>query len=160
MQNTLLLTPNAKRHFDALLPKLDEPLQSLPERDKQIFKLRLARYFQNLFDGLEPLYGKRGDFTEVVERLVLHLAEHYAERPEDLKELDLERDLTPDWFQREGMVGYVFYVERFARTLGDVEQHLDYIEDVGANYLHLMKDDSGAAGRERRRLRRRELPRG
>ena len=139
MQNILLLTPNAKRHFDALLPKLDEPLQRLPERDRQIFKLRLARYFQNLYDGLEPLYGKRGDFAEFLERLVIRLAEHYAARPEDLKTLDIERDLTPDWFQREGMVGYVFYVERFAGTLEGVEEHLEYLEDIGANYLHLMK---------------------
>ena len=67
------------------------------------------------------------------------MAEHYVQRPEDLKALDIERDLTPDWFQREGMVGYVFYVERFARTLEGVEEHLEYIEDIGANYLHLMK---------------------
>ncbi len=139
MQNALHFTPDAKRHFDDLLPKLDGALQGLSERDQQIFKLRLERYFQNLFDGLEPLYARRGDFTEVVERLVLHLAKHYALRPEDLKVLDLERDLTPDWFQREGVVGYVFYVERFAGTLGGVGEHLDYLEDVGANYLHLMK---------------------
>ena len=139
MQSTLHLTPDAKKHFDALLPKLDEPLQGLAERDQQIFKLRLARYFQHLYDGLEPLYAKRGDFAEVIERLVLRLAEHNALRPEDLKMLDLERDLSPDWFQRESMMGYVFYVERFAKTLQGVEAHLDYIEDIGANYLHLMK---------------------
>ena len=139
MQNALLLTPDARRHFDALLSKVDVILRGLPERDQQIFKLRLARYFQNLYDGLEPLYGKRGDFAEFVERLVIRLAEHYAARPEDLKTLDIERDLTPDWFQREGMVGYVFYVERFAGTLGGVGEKLGYLEDIGANYLHLMK---------------------
>jgi hypothetical protein len=39
-----------------------------------------------------------------------------SRRPEPLKLLDLERDLSPDWFQREHMVGYVCYVERFAGT--------------------------------------------
>jgi len=138
MQNARLLTPEARAHFDALLPRVDEVLSKLTKRDRRIFRLRLARHFQNLFDGLGPLYGRRGDFKGFLERLVLRLAEFYRARPEELKELDLERDLTPDWFQREGMIGYVFYAERFAGTLAGVAEHLDYFEELGVTYLHLM----------------------
>mgnify|MGYP003875117511 CR=1 FL=1 len=85
----------------------------MPARDQQLFTLRLERYFQNLFDGVYPLYGKRADFDSFLERLVTLMVVCYRERPDDLKQLDIERDLTPDWFQRESMLGYVFYVERF-----------------------------------------------
>lgn len=139
MQNRLHLSPDAKALFETLIPKVRETLSELSERDAQTFELRLERHFQNLFDGLKPVYGHRGDFEGFLERLVLKLAEGFAARPEDLKLLDLERDLTPDWFQRETMLGYVFYVERFAGTLSGVEEHLDYLGDLGANYLHLMK---------------------
>jgi amylosucrase len=66
------------------------------------------------------------------------LATQHASRPEALKRLDVERDLTPDWFQRERMVGYVFYVERFAGDLLGVLDHLDYLEELGVTYVHLM----------------------
>ena len=138
MQNAHLFTPDARKHYLALLPALEPVLAELDRRDRQLFELRLERYFQNLYDGLLPIYGRRSDFAAFLERLVTRMARCYAERPDDLKALDIERDLTPDWFQRESMLGYVFYVERFAGTLAGVEGHLDYIEDLGATYLHLM----------------------
>jgi amylosucrase len=110
----------------------------LSERDWDIFRLRLERHFQNLFDALEPLYGHRPDFESMVTRLVLSMAETYAQRSDTLKRLDIERDLTPDWFQREDMIGYVFYVERFAQTIKGIENHSDYLEELGVRYVHLM----------------------
>lgn len=138
MQNALYLTPDAKRLYNSLQPRVKDALKELPKRDQQLFELRLERYFQNLFDGLKPVYGRRSDFDTVVEELIVRLAEWYIARPEELKELDMERDLTSDWFQRESMIGYVFYVERFAGTLKGIEEHMDYLEELGANYLHLM----------------------
>ncbi|MCU0901352.1 MAG: alpha-amylase family protein, partial [Cypionkella sp.] len=59
-------------------------------------------------------------------------------RPADLKRLDLKRDLEPDWFQRADMAGYVFYIDRFAGTLRGVLDKLDYLADLGINYVHFM----------------------
>jgi amylosucrase len=132
------LTPAAQEHYQRLEPLPDALLKGLLERDRQLFELRLKRYFQNLFDGLEPLYGQRDDFGELLARLVSSLAAACRERPEELKLLDLERELEPDWFQSETMVGYVCYVERFAGTLAGVAEHLDYFAELGVTYLHLM----------------------
>jgi hypothetical protein len=44
--------------------------------------------------------------------------------PDDLKWLDLRRDLEPDWFQRPDMAGYVFYIDRFAGDLKGVLEAL------------------------------------
>ncbi len=138
MQNVLYLSGDARRYYEQLLPKLEPPLAGLDRRDKQLFLIRFERYFQNLFDGLYPLYSRRSDFDGLIERLAVKLAENYRNRDEELKELDIERDLTTDWFQRENTVGYVFYVERFAGDLRGIEAHIDYLEELGANYLHLM----------------------
>jgi len=138
VQNVHHLTPEARRAFEALLPLLSRELKGLPRRDQQLFLLRLERYFQDLFDGVQPIYGRREEFSEFMERLACLMARRYRARPEELKILDIERDLTPDWFQRETMLGYVFYVERFAGTLKGIEQHLPYLQELGATYLHLM----------------------
>ena len=138
VQNILLFTPEARNSYETILLSLDNHLTGLDRRDKHLFIMRLERYFQNLYDGLKPVYGHRNDFQAFLERLVINMAKHYSERPDDLKELDFERDITPDWFQRETMLGYVFYVDRFAGTLKGIEEKSDYLQELGANYLHLM----------------------
>ena len=138
MQNVLHLTPASRERFERGLDACREVLAALPGRDRDLFELRLERWFQHLDDGLGAVYGRRPDYDDVLLRLVRTLAEQHAARPEALKRLDVERDLTPDWFQRERMVGYVFYVERFAGDLSGVLDHLDYLEELGVTYVHLM----------------------
>ena len=138
MQNVALMTPTARALFERAFDAAREALAPLEARDRQVFLVRLERWFQNLYDGLEPVYGRRTDFGDVIVALVAQLAHQYVRRPEPLKTLDLERDLSPDWFQREHMVGYVFYVERFAGTLEGVLERIDYLEELGVSYVHLM----------------------
>lgn len=106
--------------------------------DDQIFDLRLARSAPDLFPMLEALYGARPDYPAFRDKLVKVLRKGWADRPDDLKRLDLIRDLEPDWFQRPDMAGYVFYIDRFAGTLKAVLDRLDYLEDLGITYVHLM----------------------
>jgi amylosucrase len=106
--------------------------------EDQLFDLRLARSAPDLFPMLEALYGARPDFPAFSDKLVKTLRKGWADRPEDLKRLDLQRDLEPDWFQRPGMAGYVFYIDRFNGTLQGVLDRLDYLEDLGITYVHLM----------------------
>ena len=138
MQNVLHLTSDTRERFERALAGCRGLLAPLPARDRDLFELRLERWFQHLDDGLGPVYGRRSDYDEFLQRLVRALAKQHAGRPEALKRLDVERDLTPDWFQRERMVGYVFYVERFAGDLLGVLDHLDYLEELGVTYVHLM----------------------
>jgi len=138
MQNVLHLTTASRERFERSREGCRDVLAALPGRDRDLFELRLERWFQHLDDGLGAVYGRRPDYDDFVGRLVRTLAEQHASRPEPLKRLDVERDLTPDWFQRERMVGYVFYVERFAGDLLGVLDHLDYLEELGVTYVHLM----------------------
>ncbi len=132
-------SPEARLCLNECSLKLDEILQAIPERDRQIFQLRLQRWFQNLHDGLAPVYGHRKDFNGFVQRLIEKMALAFVDRPAALKLLDMKRDLQPDWFQHENMMGYVFYVEQFAGKLSGVSDHIDYLQELGASYIHLMK---------------------
>ena len=138
MLNVSHMTPDARALFTDAHEAAREVLAPLPARDRDIFLVRLERWFQNLIDGLGPVYGRRPDYARFVTRLTRILARQYVERPEPLKLLDLERDLSPDWFQRETMVGYVCYVERFAGTLRGVLDKIDYLQELGVTYVHLM----------------------
>ena len=132
------MSPTARTAFENVIGPVQDALSALPKRDADIFTLRLGRYWQDLLDGLTPPYAARPDFEQFVKELVLSLAASYAARPEELKLLDLERGLDPGWFQSERRVGYVFYVDRFAGTLGGVRERMDYLRELGIDYIHLM----------------------
>lgn len=132
------MSPEARAAFEKVTAVARAETSSLPPRDADVFLLRLERYWQDLHDGLKPPYGSRENFEPFLERLVRLLAKNYAARPEPLKLLDLERNLVPGWFQNEHRIGYVFYTDRFAGDLRGVHEHLDYLRELGANYLHLM----------------------
>ncbi|CAN1556322.1 AmyA Glycosidases [Paracoccaceae bacterium] len=106
--------------------------------DDEIIDLRLARSAPDLWPMLDTLYGHREDFADFRDALLKVLRKGWSDRPADLRRLDLKRDLEPDWFQRPDMAGYVFYIDRFNGTLQGILDKLDYLEDLGITYVHLM----------------------
>ena len=106
--------------------------------DDEIFALRLERSAPDLWPMLDGLYGHLPDYPAFQAALLKTLRKGWNDRPADLKRLDLRRDLQPDWFERPEMVGYVFYIDRFAGNLLGVLDKLDYLEDLGVTYVHFM----------------------
>ncbi len=84
------------------------------------------------------IYGEHPEFAHQFALLANQMVEAYAARPESLRLLDIERELTPDWFQRETMTGYIYYTDLFASTLAGVRERIDYLRELGITYLHLM----------------------
>ena len=115
-----------------------DALAAGPPSETESFVMRLRRHWTDLWEGLLEPYGRDHRLAENLECLVGVLAARWAERPADLRQLDRQRTLHPDWFQAPDMVGYVFYVDRFAGTIRGVEDHLDYLEELGVRYIHLM----------------------
>ena len=131
------LALEAERPGDLAKAELSAPvlaaLDGLAPQERDIFALRLARSREDLALPLARLYG---DFP--LDALVLRLARAFAARSPELRRQDLARDLAPDWFQSQRMVGYVFYVDRFAGSLRGMLDRLDYLEELGVTYVHLM----------------------
>lgn len=109
-----------------------------PSSDDEIFALRLSRSAPDLWPMLEGLYGHLPQYPDFHTALLRALRRGWEARPADLKRLDLQRDLEPDWFQRPDMAGYVFYVDRFAGNLNGVLDKIDYLQDLGITYVHFM----------------------
>jgi amylosucrase len=108
---------------------------ALSQSDQRLFDLRWQRSQSDLLQPLRQIYGTRPDFEEKLKAMLLA---RWAERSSELKDLDLQRDLNPDWFLSENMVGYVFYVDRFAGNFKGVLGHIDYLETLGVTYVHFM----------------------
>ncbi|GAB3715494.1 alpha-amylase family protein [Mariniluteicoccus flavus] len=102
------------------------------------YAARRAALLPDVLRPLRGLYGDRPDFEAVVERLLTTVEEAYAARPTELRALDERRLVTPDWFQRSDMVGYVAYADLFAGSLAGVSERLGHLEQLGVSYLHLM----------------------
>jgi amylosucrase len=101
----------------------------------------LARLEKHLPDALVPLrsvYGGATDLDRFVGDLLDAVGRAAARRAEPLRKLDRRREIDPEWFQSPGMIGYVAYTDRFAKTLVGVRDRLDYLGELGITYLHLM----------------------
>ena len=103
--------------------------------EKELFRERLLRHCDELKWLYCKLYGNR---TDMLEELCGIIRKRAAEREETLKRLDAKREADPDWYKRNDMAGMMMYTEAFAKTLRGVKEKLDYIEECGVNYLHLM----------------------
>ncbi len=66
------------------------------------------------------------------------LYDYYSQRSPLLKEWDSAREMVPDWYKGNEMLGMLMYTNAFAGNLKGVREHLDYIQECGVNYLHLM----------------------
>ncbi|MDO4887624.1 MAG: alpha-amylase family protein [Actinomycetaceae bacterium] len=132
---------------------------ALDATTKRDFDLRWARYVPLISSSLEVLYPGRAD--EVQARLAEIIQEAMAARSEELKHLDDERILRPDWLQQPEMIGYVCYADRFAGDFAGVREHIDYLKGLGVRYLHLMPflqpregaNDGGYAVQDYRKIR-------
>ena len=71
----------------------------------------------------------------------------FRKRSPELKKWDLGREAMPEWYHGNDLLGMLMYTNAFAGTLKGVQSHLDYIEECGVNYLHLMPLLSSPKGR-------------
>jgi amylosucrase len=139
MHNAIQMADDARSEFLSFKERHSNKLaRTCQPRDADIFWLRFERYFEDIYYPLVELYGSRPDFEAQVESLFEVMVEAYTARPEALRLLDLERQFTPDWFERSNMVGYVCYPDLFAGTLQGVRSKVGYLEELGVTYLHLM----------------------
>ena len=103
-----------------------------------VFRVRLARHFADFYEPFARLYGADPRFADGLDAVADAMAEAYATREPRLRRLDYEREITPDWFQRQSQAGYIAYTDRFAGTLDGVLARLPYVRELGLSYLHLM----------------------
>ena len=129
MQNVRAMRPEVRAEFERARARV-------PGDD--VFATRLERWFTELRDPLVRVFGDDERFPAAFAALLDAIGRAAATRDPELRVLDHEREITPDWLHREQAVGYVTYVDRFAGTLRGVRDRLPYLRELGVTYLHLM----------------------
>ncbi|MEV4779279.1 alpha-amylase family protein [Burkholderia sp. LMU1-1-1.1] len=87
---------------------------------------------------LAGLYGGHAGFDAWLGDLMASLGKLYAERPPELRALDIRRAAQPEWFLNQRMLGYCAYVQNFGGSLNGVAERIPYLEELGVSYLHLL----------------------
>jgi amylosucrase len=123
-----------------ILNELISELQSKAKKDINfnLFYARLGLHFEDIFKKFQRLYGDNKDFHKQLKLLIEALMELYVERPEALKKLDIEREASPDWYMSQELVATMLYVDRYAGNLKGFKDRIDYLKELGVNYVHLM----------------------
>ena len=101
---------------------------------ESIFQERLKRHHDELRWLYMELYDNGDMFAELCEQMYAYA----AERDEDLRILDQEREQNPDWFRGNDMLGMMLYIDNFAGNLKGVRRKLDYLSSCNVNCIHLM----------------------
>ena len=123
------------------------------------FESRLANYYDELKWLYYELYGSD---KQAFDYFCDMLKKCWLERPDYLKhDLDEAREHVPDWYSGNDILGMMLYTECFAKNLQGVKSHLDYIQECGVSYLHLMplldspegRSDGGYAVSDFRKVR-------
>ena len=116
-------------------------METITERE---FTARYERHADELRWLFCELYHGDMHAYEYFEQ-VLYSA--YCARSEALRASDRRREANPDWYRGHGLVGMLMYADRFAGTLRGVQSKLDYLQEAGVNYLHMMPLLLSPAGR-------------
>ncbi|TDT72575.1 amylosucrase [Hypnocyclicus thermotrophus] len=121
-----------------LYESIDKINKKYSKKDLTIFYTRLGKNFTTLYEKYSKLYKENSLFVDRLEELIISLADMYVERSNELKELDRERELDNNWYMSQNWVGTMLYVDRYNKDLKGFKEKINYLEELGINYVHLM----------------------
>ena len=101
---------------------------------QSVFHQRLRQFGPEMQELHSQLYHSKKDFAD----FVAMLEQSFEQRSDALKNLDVSREQNPEWFKGQDMLGMLVYTQCFGGNLKGVQSHLDYLQEAGINYLHLM----------------------
>jgi amylosucrase len=111
---------------------------------KDAYEKRFRERFQSSWGELSNLYnsiyGYHPKSKEGLEHLLETIEKAFAERETDLKKRDFDKlqSANENWFLSNQLCGMSLYVDRFCGSLTALKDKLDYFENLGVNFLHLM----------------------
>ncbi|KAK5938937.1 hypothetical protein PMZ80_009129 [Knufia obscura] len=106
--------------------------------DDEAFQARLNAHFITVFAIFAGLYGYRNDCLDQLVDLILMCGKSWQARDPELRKIDKQREVDPEWYMSNQMLGGVCYVDRYAKNLKGIKAKIPYFKELGLTYLHLM----------------------
>ncbi len=100
-----------------------------------------SRFLANASDILSlynELYQNHPAGKEVFNRLLQTIVKGYRGRRSVLRERDNHKLAEDHWFLSNDLAGMSLYVDRFCGDIANLTTKLDYLKNLGINFLHLM----------------------
>jgi len=102
------------------------------------FLMRFSANVSMVHELFGTIYGHREDADQWYNLILSTIIKSYRERPKILRHLDKQKMGKNMWFLSNDIVGLSLYVDRFCGSIKNLEEKLDYFEELGINFLHLM----------------------
>ncbi|MBL7732656.1 MAG: alpha-amylase family protein, partial [Chitinophagaceae bacterium] len=103
-----------------------------------LFYTRLMANTADIFDLYMQLYEHHPGAEREFNRLIQLIISANTHRPAPLKQRDTDKREKGNWFLSNELAGMSLYVDRFCGTIKDLQGKLDYFDNLGVNFLHLM----------------------
>jgi amylosucrase len=111
-----------------------------------LFAKRLLVNANTINHLFHAIYGTNADYTKKLESLVQTIIQAYKNRDTQLQQRDIEKEEKGHWFLSNDIMGMSLYVDRFCGDLKTMPSKLNYLQDLGINFLHLMPLFESPAG--------------
>ncbi len=93
------------------------------------------KHQQKLESLYHKIYGSHPAYEQALEKLFELMINAKQQRKPSLMELDKKQS---NWYFSQKMVGMTLYVDLFAGSFNQLIKKIDYFNDLGITYLHLM----------------------
>ena len=98
-----------------------------------------GNYFDEISSLYQLLYTDHKYYEQGLEKLKSVTKNAVNQRPDFLNQRDQQKANKPiKWFLDNRLVGMSLYIDRFCDTIPGLHSRLDYLQELGVNYLHLM----------------------
>ncbi len=100
-----------------------------------IYEQRLNRHIKELRQIYFKVYKKLGATKKDFDALLNMMSKRFLDRSDSLHQLDLR---PSKWYMSKDMIGYMVYTDLFAGDLKKLESKIEYLQELGITYVHLM----------------------
>ena len=129
-----MYTFGAHEHINALLKEHGIDVA----REDNPFYTRFLADTSAIFELYLQLYEHYPSAETYLDELIKTIIKAYKQRSVVLKKRDLQKLQQEHWFLCNKINGMSLYVDRFCGNIKTLETKLDYFEELGVNFLHLM----------------------
>lgn len=124
------------RHIQ--LKKLFEKNKLCTEKKDAMLYARFEANIAGIYERFMQLYDTHPHAAANFEKLLQVIINAYTNRATALKQRDEEKEKQDGWFLSNQITGMSLYTDRFAGNLKSMPSKLDYLQQLGVNFLHLM----------------------